>query len=210
MKIMILALGLVALTIAGCSASAALATPTSSPTATDSSRAVGINPPASQFQNATWTPPSVASTPSPNPQPSRDTQGAPAPTSSSLGVTKTYTNAKLQIALDYPSDWTVRETANGASFTSPQGAVIDLANANNPALRKFEPDLEFSTPQCRNITNVNKLPVQVCLHMLAFGSSANITLTLAGNQTRIVTLSTRADNVNPVLDAMIASIRLAP
>jgi len=121
-------------------------------------------------------------------------------------------NTKLQIALDYPSDWLVRETETGASFTSPQGGVIDLmeANTNNEPPESFLNEMDMPNTRCTNSTNPYKLSVRRCLDTIAFNYNAFIILKLPGNRTRLVALTTRAKGINPVFDAMNASARLVP
>ena len=44
---------------------------------------------------------------------------------------QTYISSSLQVAVDYPADWSIKEDANGTTFTSPQGQAILLQGGDS-------------------------------------------------------------------------------
>ena len=138
--------------------------------------------------------------------PSQQTQATMLP----VATTKTYTNTRLGIALDYPSDWTVSESADGAKFTSPQGATIDLAlvDTQNQSPEYFLVEMQLPNTRCLNSANPHGVTVRNCLDTVSFSYNANLILKLSNNTTRLVSLTMRGKSPNPVFDAMIASVRI--
>lgn len=128
------------------------------------------------------------------------------------GATKLYTNPKIGIALDYPSDWSVSETANGANFTSPQRAVVQLeqlATGGTPP-SDFSDELRLPNTRCLTTANPHGLTIKSCLDTIGFVYTANFSLQAANGEQTYVVLLTRSNANAAVFKAMVASLRRVP
>lgn len=205
--------------IAGCSTQPTMTPPSKSETPTASTRSTNIPtaiaptvPSPAPSLSVTSTPsrtapnPGIIQTPTPTSALSPQAQATARP-----GVTtKTYTNPKPGIALDYPSDWTVSESGTGTRFTSPQGTTIDLTwvETQNQSPVDFLVETQLPNTRCLNSTNPHGIAVRNCLDTIAFSYNANLILKLPNNTTRLVSLTMRSKSPNPVFDSMIASARI--
>lgn len=197
------------------------AAPTSAPHPTD---ILSYTPPASPVPTAvqanavviptTTATPAVTSLPiaSASPTPiafATSTAAAVTPTVTSRTGWKTYVSTKLQIAIDYPADWSVREDAANVTFVSPQGATIQLVPVETSGLSPEDWLNENLLPntRCSTRTNEHGLTAQICFDTLAFTHTANFVISSSGTS-RLLSLTTgKRDDV--VIFAMVASLRLA-
>ena len=120
-------------------------------------------------------------------------QGAPA------SGWRTFTSAGLQVALDYPADWSVTEQAGGAVFTSPQGLKIllqaDQSTASSPPAGQ----------SCSTLINSHGQTGQICLEAAASRYSA--TFEISG--TEKLTLSVVSHDKPGVFFQMFDTLRPA-
>jgi len=124
---------------------------------------------------------------------------------------KTYVSTKLQIAIDYPPDWSVRENTANVTFVSPQGAMIQLVPVETSGLSPegwLNRDLLPNT-RCSQRTNEHGLTVQICLDTLSFTRTANFVIGSSGT-TRLLTLMTIGKGSDAaIFNAMVDSLKPA-
>jgi hypothetical protein len=118
----------------------------------------------------------------------------------------------LQVALDYPPDWSVREQAAGVSFTSPQGAEILLTPVETGGLspEDYLTETQLPNTRCTSDTNAHGVAGRVCFDTISFSYTAFLILKPAGDAERLLSLSTRSRESLQVFNTMIASARPAP
>lgn len=118
---------------------------------------------------------------------------------------QTFTSSALGVSLEYPSDWSAVEEADGVTFTSPRGTTIqmkaDTSNVNND---------EFRTPNryCTSRTNKHGLTAEVCADRTSSIYTAKFSLQKADGSTKWLTLSTKNRATGEVFEAMFNSVRL--
>jgi hypothetical protein len=128
---------------------------------------------------------------------------------------KTYTSTNLQVAVDYPPDWSVREAATGATFTSPQGLQIQLAQINTGKLSPedyvINNEQDLPNTRCTSSTNAYGVKARVCLDTIAFSYAASLIVKSPDGTTRLLSLAMGGKARDPqVLNAMAASVRPSP
>jgi hypothetical protein len=118
----------------------------------------------------------------------------------------------LQVALDYPPDWSVREQAAGVTFTSPQGVEILLAPVDTGGIapQDYLDETLLPNMRCTSDTNAHGVAVRICLDTISFSYTASLTLKASGGAGRLLSLSTRARANPQVFNTMTASARPAP
>ncbi len=127
-----------------------------------------------------------------------------APNSLSTENWQTFTSSTLGVTLDYPPDWSVAEEAEGVTFTSPTGGMIQL-KADTANTRNNE--LKVGNRRCTSRTNQHDLTAEVCVETISFLYTANFNLPKADGSTQRVTLLTQARTVGEIFDAMFNSVR---
>lgn len=137
---------------------------------------------------------------------------APAGVSSASGPDaerKAFLSRSLQVALDYPSDWTVAESPRGAMFTSPQRATILLGVVDTGVLSPEEFRLETQLPhvRCTSRTNRYGTAVRICFDSVSFAYSADFVITPGAG--RLLSLVMRRRGELEVFNEMIESLRPA-
>jgi hypothetical protein len=118
---------------------------------------------------------------------------------------QTFTSTALEVALDYPLDWSVAEQTDGAIFTSPQGTTITLQAAN--AVRDNN-ETRMGNQRCTSRTNPHGLTADVCVGNSSFLYTATFTLQIGDGSTRWLTLLTRTRTTGDVFEGMFNSVRL--
>ncbi len=119
---------------------------------------------------------------------------------------KTFTSAALGVTVSYPSDWSVAEQTNGATFTSPKGATIALtqstASPNNGEVR-------IANQYCTSRTNPHGQTAEVCVDNASFTYTASFTIQKADGTSQRVTLMTKTRTVGDVFQGMFDSLQPA-
>jgi len=131
-------------------------------------------------------------------------------TPSDLG-SKTYSSANLNIAVNYPADWAVRDAGTSAIFTSPQGALIQLSIVGTGALspQDFLNENQIPNTRCSLSTSAYGVKVRTCFDTISFSYDAEFILKSANGLERLLSLSTRDRAAIPVFNAMVTSVRTA-
>jgi hypothetical protein len=122
---------------------------------------------------------------------------------------KTYVNANLHLAMDYPPDWTVRIQDTGAVFASPQGETIQLTPLDPRAIAPSDEIVQPNT-RCSNTTNPHGINVRSCLATIGFSLDAYLDLKSAGGAETAAVISTQSHGAFEVVNALIESARIAP
>jgi hypothetical protein len=169
--------------------------------------------PSGAASNGAVTPPatsSPAATSSPTPFTSPAPTAPATPNAASRTGWKTYVSTKLQITIDYPSDWSVREEAANVTFVSPQGTTIQLfpIQANGLSPEEWFNQSLIPNTRCSSRTNEHGLTVQICLDTLSFTHIANFVISSSGT-TRFLSLTMGRRGDAAVFNAMVDSLRPA-
>jgi hypothetical protein len=132
---------------------------------------------------------------------------APAATNSvSSGDWQTFTSAALGVTVKYPADWSVAEEADGATFTSPKGAIIELKRGTaNPSNKEFK----IGNQYCTSRTNEHGQTATICADNASFTYTANFTLQKADGSSEVVILLTKTRTAGDVFEAMFNSLQPA-
>jgi hypothetical protein len=116
---------------------------------------------------------------------------------------ETFTSTVLQVAVDYPKDWSVTENGAGASFTSPQGTIIMLEGAQS------RPTASPAGQDCSTVINAYGQAAETCFDAAASRYSAVFKMP-AGSPTAWVVLSTISAEKPVVYLQMFDSLRPVP
>jgi hypothetical protein len=118
---------------------------------------------------------------------------------------QTFTSSALGVSLEYPSDWSVVEEADGVVFASPSGTTIQM-KADSSSVNNNE--IKIGNQYCTSRTNAHQLTAEVCADMISFIYTAKFTLPNANGSTRRLTLSTTSRSNGEVFEAMFNSVQL--
>ncbi|MGA7193467.1 MAG: hypothetical protein WBW94_07525 [Anaerolineales bacterium] len=121
----------------------------------------------------------------------------PTPTPISLEGWQTFTSAALHIALNYPSDWSVTEQTNGATFASPAGASISLQSITPNGTNS-------ENQQCITLITAYGQTANLCVKSDMY--SAEFNLQLANGSPESLMISTTNSNVLDVYKEMFNSL----
>jgi hypothetical protein len=127
----------------------------------------------------------------------------------------TFVSRILGVTLDHPFDWRVAEHASEASFTSPQGVTIRLAQiatANSPDAVAASDDASLErlpNVRCFSLTNAQGVEFRTCLDMISRSYSSDFTVGTGGSARRFSLSMARRLDLR-VFNAMVASVRAAP
>lgn len=117
---------------------------------------------------------------------------------------RSFTSATLGVAVDYPSDWSAIEQADGVTFTSPQDAKVHLQaikiNGNNT-------DAENKSQQCATLINSYGLSVDACVDTGTSTYSTRVSLQSNNGSTQQLLLSTTSIDALDVYRQMLDSLR---
>ncbi len=132
---------------------------------------------------------------------------APVATNSiSTGDWKTFTSTVLGVTVNYPPDWSVAEDTHGTTFTSPNGAMIQLkqgtANSNNN-------EIKIGNQYCTPRTNQHGQTAEICADTTSLTYTANFNLQKADGSTQQVALVTQTRTVGDIFEAMFNSLQPA-
>jgi len=118
---------------------------------------------------------------------------------------RTFNDAALAVAVDYPGDWSVTERSTEAVFTSPQGATITLQDIS---AGQGQNEAAAGGGQCSTLNNYG-LSVNACTDAAADRYSATYRIKSADGTTRILVLSTLGRQALDVYKGMLGSLRSA-
>jgi hypothetical protein len=140
-----------------------------------------------------------------------DVPATSAPAATSPAGWKTFTSADLALAIDYPPDWSVTSTEMNATFSSPQGASIQLASIDTGGV---PPDVYLSenrimNTRCSPQTNQHGVKVEVCFDTVSFIYNGTFALIPPAGSERLLSLTLSKRGDLDVFNGMIASVRPA-
>lgn len=132
---------------------------------------------------------------------------APSATHSlSTGNWQTFTSAALGVTVNYPPDWSVAESTDGATFTSPNGATIQLitgaANTNSKEFR-------IGNQYCTSRINEHGQAADICVDNASFTYTADFDIQKADSAAQRVVLMTKIRTVGNIFEAMFNSLQPA-
>jgi hypothetical protein len=134
-----------------------------------------------------------------------------APTATPIPLSRegwqTFTSATLGVTVDYPSDWSVTEESDGATFTSPQGTTILLSKA--VGANRDNNEMRIGNRYCTSRTNTNNLTADVCIDTASYSYSATFTLKSVDGSVQRLTLTMTTRQTASVFEGMFNSIRPA-
>jgi hypothetical protein len=125
---------------------------------------------------------------------------------------RTFTSATLQVAVDYPADWSAAEQSGTVVFKSPQGGqvIMGLMDTGNLTPEDFLRANELPNTRCEERTNANGLKAQVCFDTLAKSYSASIAMELPDGAKQLLSLAAKQSGDRRAFDLMLESVRIAP
>jgi len=132
--------------------------------------------------------------------PGKGTPGLSMTTSIAPAGWLTYTRATLEVVVPYPADWLVTEQVDGATFTSPQGDMIQLTEVQNESAGAQS---EKKDLQCATIINSSGLAAETCVATEPLIYSAKFTLTSNDGSPRQVIVSTIGAGALDIYKTMI-------
>ena len=124
----------------------------------------------------------------------------------STGNWQTFTSATLGVTINYPSDWSVAEEADGATFTSPNGATIQLKQST---ASQSGNEFKIGNQYCTSRTNEHNQTADICVDNASFTYTANFTLAKTDGSIQKVMLMTKTRSVGDVFEAMFNSLQPA-
>jgi hypothetical protein len=141
-------------------------------------------------------------------------KGPPGPAKDEAGQV-TFVSRTSGVALDHPSDWKVGEQGSEATFTSPQGLTIRLAqiataSSSGAVAAGDDASLErLPNVRCSSLTNAQGVEFRTCLDTISRSYTSEFGLG-SGSSARRFSLSMARRLDLRVFNAMIASVRAAP
>jgi hypothetical protein len=146
---------------------------------------------------------------------SSTTERAPAsptagPTATPQEGWRTYTSNLLQIAVDYPTGWQIREDASGVTFTSPQGSSITLMQVQtaDQSPQDYLNNTDLPNTRCTKGANQHGFSPQVCFDTISGSTMANFIIGNGASKLAALVMGRNGDK--PVFDHMVMSLRLVP
>lgn len=120
----------------------------------------------------------------------------------------TFISRTLNLALDYPADWSVQESRERITFKSPQGGWIQLSVSSATSLDTTPDDLP--NYYCKSNTNVYGIQIQNCLDTLSRTRTANFMFPSSRKTAQRFVLSTSVKApYSSIFESMLASVRPA-
>jgi hypothetical protein len=116
---------------------------------------------------------------------------------------QTFSSPTLGVAVDYPSNWSVSEQTDSATFTSPEGLTILLKmvktnSGNNETM--------LGNQRCTSRTNAYNLTADICVDTASFSYSAKFNLPGDGTK-QWLTLITTTRATGTIFETMFDSLR---
>jgi hypothetical protein len=114
----------------------------------------------------------------------------------------------LQVAIDYPPDWSVSEKVSDVSFTSPSGVLIQLAKIETGGLSPEEFLRENQLPNTRCSTSVNSYDIKVfaCFDTISGSYSAYFIMTLSQGTPQLLSMVMLRKGDHQVFEKMVGSV----
>ena len=122
---------------------------------------------------------------------------------------ETFKSTNLQIAIDYPPDWSVGEQAISVSFRSTSGVVIQLTKieTGNLSPEEFLSQDQLPNTRCSSSTNSHGITVLVCLDTLSGTYSADFVMRSLQGSPQLLSLTMPKRGDLQVFKWMVGSVR---
>ncbi len=133
---------------------------------------------------------------------------APSPFSANSGW-RTFNSAELQVEVDYPSDWSVAEQADGVFFISQSGSSIQMAKVETGEMptEEFLTENRLPNTRCSTSKNGYDIAVRVCIDTISRSYSADFVVTTSKGIAQLMSLSMVRKGDLQVFEGMVGSVR---
>lgn len=195
----IFALMALILVLSGCSGAAA-------------SSSSGTPQPSTATEAATL--PAAGGAPTPTPKTSRTETATPGASPATPSVTvpsswKEFSSTQFRVSLNYPPNWTVKETKSGVDLSSPQGVMILLAQVATGGLsaEQYLNQNQLPNMRCTPSTNPHGLKAVTCFDTIARSYTAYVVVNLPQGSSELLSLSLNQRTEVQTFEKIIASLR---
>ena len=121
-------------------------------------------------------------------------------------LSKTFTHARWEVALDYPGDWSAEDNGEDVTFESPAGASIVLSPAASESRADPAPGRRAAQPSCTTTTTRHDVVATTCIDAASHAERAVLVLEPHTNRERRLMLRSRGADPR-VFRAIVASVR---
>lgn len=124
---------------------------------------------------------------------------------------KTFIRKEWNLAMNYPSDWSVREQPNLVRFRSPQGSTIQMELTEADSSISDAEQRDLPNTRCTLNTNAHGVILRNCLDTISRSYHAIFSLKASSGVPQVFSLTMKSNaGAVQVFDAMLASVRAAP
>jgi hypothetical protein len=105
---------------------------------------------------------------------------------------KPFSSDNLQVTINHPVGWAVKEQRNSIAFTSPDGIItqLTLIGRGDLSSRGLIYDNDLPDTRCSTDTNAHGVTVRMCLDKLAESRNASFVLKSSDGQANVFSLLT--------------------
>ncbi len=120
-----------------------------------------------------------------------------------------FNSSELQLAINHPVDWSVKEQRNSVVFTSPDGLLtqLTLMGKGNLSPEGLIYDDDLPDARCSTDTNAHGITVRICIDRSAESRVASFIMNAPDGEARLFSLLTGNRGSLQVFEGMVASIR---
>ena len=120
-----------------------------------------------------------------------------------------FTSKSLQVSLNYPGNWNVKETKSQVDLSSPQGVMVLLAPVATGELtaEQYLNQNQLPNTRCTPSTNPHGLNVITCFDTIARNYTAYVVVKTASGTTELLSLSLNQISEIQTFETIIASLQ---
>ena len=159
--------------------------------------------------------PAGGGAPTSTPMPSQTGTATPGASSATPSVTvpgnwKEFSSTQFQVSLNYPPNWTVKETQSGVDLSSPQGVMILLAQVATGGLsaEQYLNQNQLPNTRCTPSTNPHGLKLVTCFDTIARSYSAYMVVKTTQGSSELLSLSLDQQSEVQTFETILASLSL--
>ncbi len=122
---------------------------------------------------------------------------------------KTFVSKEMQVALEYPADWSVSALPTRVVLTSPQGVTVQLGVVETGLLspEEFQREAQPPNTRCASKANGHALIVRTCVDTVSFVYTADFVIRPPRGAPKLLSLALSRRGDVGVFRAMIESLR---
>jgi hypothetical protein len=122
---------------------------------------------------------------------------------------KEFTSKAFQVSLNYPADWTVKETQSSVELSSLQGVMVLLAPVETGGLsaEQYLNQDQLPNTRCTPGTNPHGLKVETCFDTIARNYSAYVVVKTGQGSPELLGLSLNRRSEIQTFETIIASLQ---